>query len=121
MSHLQDRTKHQPIVWRCFNPECFERGAKVFDFERDAPKCPKCGAEAPFITARALIHVLIRDENGPIPGEHGKRYRVACDAKRDYLATLTNEEAATGNPSAANCPGCLHVVKDALIITGQPL
>lgn len=53
-----------------------------------------------------LTHLLIRDPNGPIKGHLG-RFKLACNTKRAYLATITNLEAATGDPSIANCPGCL--------------
>jgi hypothetical protein len=43
---------------------------------------------------------------GPIIGDGGLRYRIACDQSRAYLATVTNLEAATDNPKIVNCPGC---------------
>jgi len=54
-----------------------------------------------------LTHLLIPTPDGPINGTGGLRYRIGCDAKRAYLATLTNLEAATDNPKIANCEGCL--------------
>ena len=62
-----------------------------------------------------LIHLLIRDQRGPIMGSEGVRYRFACDSGRVVLATPTNLEAATGDPSAANCPGCLKAKHDEKI------
>ncbi len=57
-----------------------------------------------------LTHLLIRDPKGPFKGQMG-RFRMACNTKRAYLATITNMEAATGDPLIANCPGCLVEAK----------
>ncbi len=55
----------------------------------------------------------------------GLRYQLACCESRPYLATLTNEEAATDQLIATNCPGCLKAVaekkikdKQGLVVTG---
>ena len=121
MKRLDDRTKHQPITWRCFNPECAAVGQRCYDFTADSPQCPKCGANPPFVAARALIHMLVKDKSGPIPGDFGVRYKLACEGKRDYLATMTNEEAASGDSRVVNCPGCLSVLGNVAVVNGQSL
>lgn len=103
-----DQTTKQPVVWRCPNPECFDTDLDYFfEFKADEPVCPKCGLGPPAVQKRVLIHFLVRDSKGPIYGQMGLRYRMACDARRSYLATPTNGEAATGDPTSVNCPGCL--------------
>ena len=108
-----DRTTKQPARGYCLNPECRETSdASRFEFEvtNGEVVCPKCGAnEAPTVGLLVLIHLLVPDKNGPIKGMNG-RYRLACDSKRAYLATGTNQEAATGDVRHANCPGCLEAV-----------
>lgn len=106
--HTEQTTK-QPTVFRCPNPECNESPLtqSYFDFESDQPVCPKCGVGPPHVQKRSLIHLLVRDPRGQIEGQYGLRYRLACDVRRDYLATKLNGEAATGDPMAINCPGCL--------------
>ena len=104
-----DRTDQQPLRGYCLNPACLEDSADQrfeFDVEHDRFACPKCGGQdAPMVGLLVIIHLLIRDAKGPIKGQMA-RFRVACNTKRAYLATLTNMEAATGDPSIANCPGC---------------
>lgn len=103
-----DQTTKQPVVWRCPNPECRDSSLdRYFDFESDQPKCPKCSAGPPVVSKRALIHLLVRDPQGKIVGEYQRRYKLACDASRSFIATQTNGEAGTDQVAAANCPGCL--------------
>ncbi len=105
-----DRTTHQRVRGFCRNPECRERSDEEFHFdvENDHFACPKCGAhKEPMAGLLVLIHLLIRNPAGPIIGSGGLRYALGCDLKRAYLATLTNQEAATDDPDVANCPGCL--------------
>ena len=66
-----------------------------------------------------LTHFLVRDTGGPILGTGGLRYRLACDSNRDYLATLTNNEAATGDADLVNCPGCLAAMEQLGIKQNQ--
>lgn len=105
-----DRTIKQPAAGFCRNPECSEENGEFhFVVEHDHFVCPKCKADrAPMIGSLVLTHLMIRNEAGPILGEGGLRYALGCDMKRAYLATMTNEEAATDNPKVANCPGCLE-------------
>lgn len=117
-----DQTTKQPVVWRCPNPECFESNlSRYYEFESEYGECPKCGLKEPYVRKRVLIHVLVRDKGGPIVGNLGLRYRLACDPKRVTLATATNGEAATGDVTTANCPGCLKAIGDKLKQTGQNL
>lgn len=119
---LTGQTVKQPVVWRCPNRECVEPatlfdptdlaalnrpGVRYFEFAADYPECPKCGSGPPAVTKRALIHLLVRDKKGPILGDMGLRWSMACDPKRTHLATEDNGEAATGNSLAINCPGCI--------------
>ena len=114
-SSNQGQTTKQPVVWRCPNPECRESAlVHHFDFESEYSECPKCGLQEPHVTKRALIHLLVRDNKGPIQGDLGLRFRMACDPPRWVLATMDNGEAATGDPAAANCPGCLKAFGEQL-------
>lgn len=97
------------------NPACREQSDHerfLFLAENDHFCCPKCGADqSPMVGVLALIHFLIPDRKGPIVGMGGLRYRLGCDSVRAYLATTSNQEAATGEIAAANCPGCLEEAK----------
>lgn len=109
-SHI-DRTKKQPVRFRCVNPACAVQG-EPFEFTSDQDRCPKCTAIGPpYVVVLVLIHILIPDPHGKLVGESQLRYRVACDSSRDATATFTNKEAATGDPSASNCPGCIAEAK----------
>lgn len=106
-----DRSESHPIRGYCYNPECKEKSEDErfeFDVVNDRFCCPKCGAcEGPTVGMLVLIHLLVADKAGLIKGAGGIRYRLACDSKRAYTATVTNLEAATGDIRAANCPTCL--------------
>lgn len=120
----EGRTKHQPIVWRCANPECARRfGQKHYDFttKNDHPKCPQCGAEPPYVAARALIHLLVPDERGPIPGEYGVRYKILCEPTRAVMATERNQEACSGDFRVVNCGGCLALLGSTKLVSGQTM
>lgn len=125
----KDRTQKQPLVAFCRNVQCLDSSdAKRFEFEveHDPVTCPKCGAtEAPMLGVLALIHFLHRNDKGLIVGVGGVRYQVACDEKRAYLTTGNDNEAATDQLSAANCPACLKAAaekklkdKQGLVVTG---
>lgn len=103
-----DRTINQPAEGFCRNPECAENGKEFhFAVENDLFCCPKCGADrAPMVGLLVLTHLLVPHEKGPILGRNG-RWVLACDDARAYLATATNQEAATDNAKIANCPGCI--------------
>lgn len=117
-----DRTTAQQPMGYCLNPACRERSEDSrFEFAVDHDRfcCPKCGShDAPGVGLLVLTHLLIRDPHGPIKGELG-RFKVACDTRRAYLATFTNLEAATADPSIANCPGCLAAAEKSGIRTPQ--
>lgn len=103
------------------NIECIiANGHKRFEFETEGDvKCPRCGAtEAPMIQLLALVHFMVRDPKGPIAG-HCSRWRLACDPKRAHLATETNNEAASDQLIAVNCPGCLKVAKEQKLAKRQ--
>lgn len=109
-----DQSTKQPVTWCCLNPACQEKG-KRYDFERDQPLCPKCGADGyPIVQKRILIHFIVADPKGPIEGQFG-RFRMACDPPRELLGTHTNGEAASGEIAACNCPGCLKVIGEAML------
>lgn len=111
-----DRTIKQPVRAYCTNPECLESSDhERFEFqtEHSPVVCPKCGAnEAPMVGLLVLVHYLHRQKDGPIKGVGGLRYQIACDEKRAYLATLTNQEAMSGELRMVNCPGCLKAAQD---------
>ena len=111
-----DRTTKQPAVGICFNPVCKERSEdQWFEFAVNNDKfcCPKCKSDRPpFVTLKTLTHYLRQCPDGPIQGSGGLRYEIACDPKRAYLATPTNNEAATGVLEIVNCPGCLESSKE---------
>lgn len=118
-----DRTNRQPIRGYCLNPECREKSDDdrfEFDVPHDRFACPKCGSDSPIsVGILALVHFLVRDPNGPIAGVQS-RYRFACDPKRSLLATPTNQEAASGDLRAVNCPGCLQAAAEmkATVVQG---
>jgi hypothetical protein len=118
----RDRTKRQPVRGYCFNPECLvdsDDSRFEFDVEHDRFCCPKCGNDrAPGVGLLVLTHLLVRDPKGPIHGDMGQSYRLACHKDRAYLATVSNLEAATGDVEFCNCPGCLEVA-EKLKITAQ--
>lgn len=106
VSH-HDRTQKIPMVWVCRQRSCAEGGLNEFQFISDEPVCPKCGAgEKEGVFLRTLIHLLIPDAKGRVVSMTG-RYRLGCDSTRDYLATPSNREAASGDVGAVNCPECL--------------
>ncbi len=105
-----DRTTKQPLKWACMNPECWEDGQR-YEFKSDQPKCPKCKAEDhPMVLLLSLLHFLVNSEAGPIRSG-GKRLMIACDPKRTTLATATNQEAMTGQPTIVNCPECRKFIE----------
>jgi len=110
----KDRTAQQQPMGYCLNPQCLEDSdAGRFEFlvDHDRFCCPKCGGQdEPMVGLLVLTHLLLSDQRGPIRGQMG-RWKIACETKRAYLATLTNLEAATTDPEIANCPGCLKVAE----------
>ena len=104
-----DRTSNQPAIGFCRNKDCAVNEQQFrFPVDGSAVVCPKCGAsDDGAVGLVVLIHLLTPDNEGPITGMHGRRWRLACDKDRAYLATVTNMEAATVLKEAANCPDCL--------------
>ena len=118
-----DRCSKQPATGYCFNPECRDKSTDSrheFPITGDSVRCDKCGSDSPLMVGLlVLIHLLVLDRDGPIVGSQGLRYRFVCDPKRSHLATTTNLEAATGDPTVANCPGCLKALRDSdMIVEG---
>lgn len=109
-----DRTLKQPKFAFCRNPQCREVSDKEFTFrvDHDNFACPKCGADRdPMIGLLVITHLLIPKPDGPVKGSGGRRFAIACDLRRAYLATATNEEAVTDNARLINCPGCQAAVE----------
>jgi len=121
-----DRTLKQPTLGFCRNPQCREVSNKEFRFtvKDDYFCCPKCKADQePMIGVLTMTHLLIPSPTGPVIGLGGVRYQLACDQDRAYLATATNNEAATDNAKIANCPGCIVMANKQKIVkpTGESL
>ncbi len=104
-----DRTTKQPARGYCLNAAC--RGtSERFEFETEHSPvvCPKCKADkTPMVGLLVLIHFLYPNPDGELIGDGGLRYSLACDDMRSILATATNQEAASGEFSVVNCPGCM--------------
>lgn len=111
-----DRTVKQQSRGYCLNPDCLEDSTDQrfeFDVDHDHFCCPKCGSDSlNMIGLLALIHLLVADSHGPIVGSGGQRFRFACSPTRAHLATVTNNEAATGLLASANCVQCLKAAHD---------
>jgi hypothetical protein len=106
-----DRTTKQQVMGYCLNPDCkpnpHTNDYFSFAVDHDRFACPRCGAnKPPFVGVQVLTHWLVQDNKGPIEGEGGLRWKIACDQDRAYLATFSNLEAATKAFEVANCPGC---------------
>lgn len=122
MEEYRRRTTKQPLSWQCNNPECSVDGA-LYRFQADIPKCPKCSMEGfPYILMLALIHYMLPDPKGVFLGSRG-RYDLACQKSRTYLSLPDNNEAATGDPSVVNCPGCLKRISELRVrgVSGGPI
>lgn len=111
----RDRTTKQKPRGFCYNPACLETSDQQrfeFDIEHDHMACPKCGAcDPPMVGLLGLTHFLVRNSKGLLRGYGGLRYNVACDPKRAYLATMTNEEHMTGDSGFVNCLGCVAEIE----------
>lgn len=118
-----DRTKKQPVYCFCVNPECLDESCHtrfVFPHEHGQVECPKCGAtESPYVGVLVLTHYMARLPRGPIRGVGGLGYHIACDPTRAYLATATNQEAATDQIEAVTCPGCLAAYQSKKVDPGD--
>lgn len=119
----KDRTPKQRVYCFCVNPECLDESSHsrfVFPHEHDLVECPKCGAtEAPYVGVLVLTHYMARLPRGPIRGVGGLGFHIACDPKRAYLATATNQEAATDQIEAVTCPGCLAAIEAKKVDPGN--
>lgn len=118
-----DRTTKQQARGYCLNPACRERSEDdrfEFPVDHDHYACPKCGCDQPpTVGLLVLTHLLVADPRGRVRGDNGMRFRLACDAGRAHLATLTNLEAVTGDPKYATCLGCLAEAERRKVITPQ--
>lgn len=74
------------------------------EFASHEPKCPECGATGPAAIVELLtIHLYAPDPaNGPIIGEHGRRFRVACKPN----ATNPNGVPCTSEANVVTCQEC---------------
>ncbi len=117
-SSIDANTINEPIK-TVFGEIC--RPSKLyFEFLSEHDKCPKCTYDgAPMINKRALIHLLLEHPRGPIVGQIGKRWFMACDPTRTTMATHDNGEACTGDSMAANCPECLKKIGDKVVQGGR--
>lgn len=108
-----ERTSKQQAQGFCWNPDCADGADRfIFPIKHDRFCCPKCKADsAPMVGVLSLMHLLVADEKGPIVGAYGRRYRMACEKKRDHLALPDNSEGATGDKQFVNCPGCLAQIE----------
>ncbi len=115
-----DRTNKQPVHCFCKNPECLNESSHeffVFEAENEVIECPKCGAnESPMIGVFSLTHFITRDPMGPIRGMGGLRYKLACDGKRAFIATNTNNEAGTDQPEVVTCPECVKLITEGKVL-----
>jgi hypothetical protein len=88
-------------AYRCLLCRSLERPHGL-DFEGTEPKCPRCAAGPPAVQALVHIHLLVLDPEGPILGEFGRRYHVACKPE----ATNPRGAPCTGETVAVTCPLC---------------
>ncbi len=119
----KDRTTKQPVYCYCRNPLCLVNSQMdrfIFQHEHGLVECPKCGAtEAPYVGVLVLTHFMAVMPRGPIRGNGGIGYKITCDPTRPYLATATNEEAATDQPEVVTCPGCLAAMAAEKVDPGR--
>lgn len=92
--------------WRC---HACGSGTRYLEWEGDG-QCPRCGRGyvpgAGQVAPLTDVHLVVMAEDGPIWGGEG-RQRVACQPRRDYLATTVDDFfAASDDPRAVTCPAC---------------
>lgn len=81
-----------------------------FDFSSHDPQCPQCKATDNAILPLVTIHFYTPDQaNGPIVGENGKRFRVACKPNSRNIHGVP----CSGEPRAVNCPECIKTKEHA--------
>lgn len=77
------------------------------DFEDERPlelvRCPRCSRGCPAVAPRVHVHFLYPDPAGPVVGQYGLTYRVAC---KPDLAVLNGMPASDFVP-VVTCPRCL--------------
>lgn len=71
------------------------------DFTGIVPECPHCHAGPPAVLPVTLVHWLYRDAEGPLVGQYGWRWRLACQPRQASLI-----EPASDQPIAVTCPAC---------------
>ncbi len=80
-------------------------GFDVHDFLISAPPavCPSCGNT---IGLEPLVRIMliVEDNDGPIPGFQGQRYRCASDPTKTFAEP--HQEAFTSDPRAVTNPAC---------------
>lgn len=103
-----DRTDRHRLKWICDACPDRKTGKRPLIFESDYPECPSCGRNglAQGIRLMTLIHLIVPSKYGPIVGQHGRRYFLACDRTRATTATPTNREACTNRTGMVNCDNC---------------
>ena len=102
-------------LFRCYNLAC-QADPHVplgFEFWSDTGECPKCYTRPPITIELEIVHLLVRDNNGPILGSSPefKRWAVACQRSRPYLSTPAERFPATPVVEAVNCPLCLKATE----------
>jgi hypothetical protein len=107
----KERTHKHPLTWICSN--CVEPNTKhPTRFTSDYPECPRCGTSGfPGVRIMSLIHLMVPSKFGPLKGQHGRRYFLACDPQREHGGTPENREAITNKIQVINCVSCLAWVK----------
>lgn len=92
--------------FRCY--QCPAPAGRNFEFEADDEfaACPRCGAGEPAVQPLVDVHFMVVDPKGVISGHNGLRQYVACEPKRDYLATAAVHYAATDVATCVTCPRC---------------
>lgn len=92
-------------TYRCYNPACGGYPA-YFEFEADAPVCPKCGADERTPGGRDVVTPLVvlhYDE--PVRVGKGTNVR-ACDPARAIHSDPAGKFGGTGHAPSVTCARC---------------